>query len=54
MPKPFKLSYQNAQKKEKNEIMKNKKEKEDKKEGNRLETNESKNRDIIKKLLITN
>ena len=54
VPKPFKLSYQNNQKKEKNEMMKDKKEKEDKKEGNKLKTNESKNRDIIKKLLITN
>ena len=47
VPKPFKLSYQNNQKN------KNKNEKEDKKELN-SKINENKNREIIKKLLITN
>ena len=47
VPKPFKLSYQNNQKN------KNKNEKEDKKEFN-SKINENKNREIIKKLLITN
>ena len=52
IPKPFKLSYQNNQK---TEIKKKEMEKEDKKECYfKPKTNESKNREIIKKLLIDN
>ena len=52
VPKPFKLSYQNNQKME---MMKKEREKEEKKECYfKPKTNESKNREIIKKLLNEN
>ena len=51
VPKPFKLSYQNK----KNDIRKKEREKEEKKECYfKPKTNESKNREIIKKLLNEN
>ena len=52
VPKPFKLSYQNNKN---NEMMKKEREKQDKNECSfKPKTNEGKNREIIKKLLIEN
>ena len=48
VPKPFKLSYQNNKR---NEMTKRIRDNEEKKEGSRKKTKESKNRAIIKKLL---